>query len=201
VKIVSAEFVIAAGKASECPASDRIEIAASGRSNVGKSSLLNTLVRRKNLVNVSSTPGKTQRLNYFLVNDRFHLVDLPGYGFAQAPGSVRGQWRAMMQEYLRTRRQLVGVIQLVDSRHEPSREDREMVKWLQLEELSFCLVASKIDKLGRSKRPPALRAIAQALALPATQPLVPYSSETGEGRDMLLAWIDRTLTAAGRISP
>jgi GTP-binding protein EngB required for normal cell division len=76
-----------------------------------------------------------------------------------------------------------------------------MVKWLQLEELSFCLVASKIDKLGRSKRPPALRAIAQALALPATQPLVPYSSETGEGRDMLLAWIDRTLTAAGRISP
>jgi GTP-binding protein len=198
VKIVSAEFVITAGRASECPASERIEIAVSGRSNVGKSSLLNTLVRRKNLVNVSSTPGKTQRLNYFLVNDRFHLVDLPGYGFAQAPGSVRDQWRTMMQEYLRTRRQLAGVIQLVDSRHEPSREDREMVKWLQIEELSFCVVASKIDKLGQTKRPPALRAITQALALPATQPLVPYSSETGEGRDALLAWMDRTLTAAGR---
>jgi GTP-binding protein len=201
VKIVSAEFVITAGKASECPTSERAEIAVSGRSNVGKSSLLNTLLRRKNLVKVSNTPGKTRRLNYFLVNDWFHLVDLPGYGFAKAPGSMRDQWRAMMQEYLRTRRQLAGVIQLVDSRHEPSREDREMVKWLQTEELSFCLVASKIDKVGQTKRPPALRSITQALALPATQPLVPYSSETGEGRDALLAWMDRTLTAAGRSAP
>src|SRR5258705_6609474 len=100
---------------------------------------MNSLFGRKALVKVSSTPGKTQRLNYFLVNDRFHVVDLPGYGFAQAPDSVRDQWRGMMQEYLRTRRQLVGIVQLVDSRHEPSREDREMVKWLRGEELSFCL--------------------------------------------------------------
>ena len=201
MKIVSAEFVITAGKASECPASECIEIAVSGRSNVGKSSLMNNLMGRKSLVKVSSTPGKTQRLNYFLVNDRFHVVDLPGYGFAQAPASVRAQWRTMMQEYLHTRRQLVAVIQLVDSRHEPSREDREMVKWLQTEDLPFCLIASKIDKLGKTKRPPALRAITHALALPATQPLVPYSSETGEGRDALLAWMDRTLTAAGRSAP
>ena len=192
---------MSAGKASECPTSERLEIAVSGRSNVGKSSLLNTLLRRKNLVNVSSTPGKTQRLNYFLVNDRFHLVDLPGYGFALAPGSVRDQWRTMMQEYLRTRRQLAAVIQLVDSRHEPSREDREMVKWLQVEEVPFCLVASKIDKLGQTRRPPALRAITHALALSATQPLVPFSSETAEGRDAVLAWMDRMLTAAGRSAP
>ena len=196
VKIVSAEFVTSAGKASECPPGSRVEIAVSGRSNVGKSSLMNTLFRRKNLVKVSSTPGKTQRLNYFLVNDGFHVVDLPGYGFAQAPESVRDQWRRMMQEYLRTRQQLAAVIQLVDSRHEPSREDLEMVKWLVTEQLPFCLVASKIDKLSQTKRPPALRAITNALGLPATQPLVPYSSETGEGRTELLAWMDRTLEAA-----
>ena len=195
MKIVSAEFVTSAGKATECPPSPRPEIAVSGRSNVGKSSLLNSLFGRKKLVKVSSTPGKTQRLNYFLVNDRFHVVDLPGYGFAQAPDAVREQWRDMMQEYLRTRRQLVAVIQLVDSRHEPSREDREMVKWLRGEQLLFCLVASKIDKLGQSKRTRALRDITDALQVPATQALIPHSSETGEGKTELLAWMDRTLAA------
>jgi len=195
VKIVSAEFVTSAGKASECPPGPRLEIAVSGRSNVGKSSLMNSLLGRKKLVKVSSTPGKTQRLNYFLVNDRFHVVDLPGYGFAQAPDAVRDQWRDMMQEYLRTRRQLVAVIQLVDSRHEPSREDREMVKWLRGEQLPFCLVASKIDKLGQSKRTRALRDITDALQLPATQAMIPHSSETGEGKTELLAWMSATLEA------
>jgi GTP-binding protein len=199
VKIVSAEFVTSAGKASECPPGPRLEIAVSGRSNVGKSSLMNSLFGRKKLVKVSSTPGKTQRLNYFLVNDRFHVVDLPGYGFAQAPDAVRDQWRDMMQEYLRTRRQLVAVIQLVDSRHEPSREDREMVKWLRGEQLSFCLVASKIDKLGQSKRTRALRDITDALQVPATQALVPHSSETGEGKAELLAWMSEALEAASGI--
>jgi len=196
VKIVTAEFVTSAGKASECPPGPRLEIAVSGRSNVGKSSLLNSLFGRRKLVKVSSTPGKTQRLNYFLVNDRFHVVDLPGYGFANAPDSVRGEWRTMMQEYLRTRRQLTAVIQLVDSRHEPSREDREMVKWLLIEQLPFCLVASKIDKLGQSKRAPAIRTIRNALGVPANQAVVPHSSETGEGRTELLAWMSATLEAA-----
>jgi GTP-binding protein len=199
VKIISAEFVTSAGKATECPPSPRPEIAVSGRSNVGKSSLLNSLFGRKKLVKVSSTPGKTQRLNYFLVNDRFHVVDLPGYGFAQAPDAVREQWRDMMQEYLRTRRQLAAVIQLVDSRHEPSREDREMVKWLRGEQLLFCLVASKIDKLGQSKRTRALRDITDALQVPATQALIPHSSETGEGKTELLAWMDRTLAAVSGV--
>jgi len=196
VKIVTAEFVISAGSATECPREQRPEIAVSGRSNVGKSSLLNSMVGRKSLAMVSGTPGKTQRLNYFLVNRRFHVVDLPGYGFARAPKETRDQWRAMMQEYLRTRRQVVGIIQLVDSRHEPSREDREMVKWLRIEELPFCLVASKVDKLGQSKRAPALRAIMDALEVSSTQPLVPYSSHTGEGRSALLAWMGDTLEAA-----
>ena len=195
MKITSVEFVLSAGRARECPPGERVEIALSGRSNVGKSSLLNSLVGRKALAKVSGTPGKTQRLNYFLVNDRFHLVDLPGYGFAKAPESMRAQWRRMMQEYLRERRQLKAMIQLVDSRHEPSREDREMVQWLQDEAMPFVLVATKIDKLRAGQRQTALRAITRALELPASQPIVQHSSETGDGRSELLAWIGRTLEA------
>jgi GTP-binding protein len=196
VKILSAEFVLSASRAIECPKGPRLEIAVSGRSNVGKSSMLNSVLGRRKLAKVSDTTGKTQLLNYFLINDRFHLVDLPGYGYAKAPESLRDQWRSMMQGYLRTRRQLVGMIQLVDSRHEPSREDREMVKWLMIEQLPFCLIASKIDKLSSTKRAPALRMITRELGVPATQVIVPYSSETGEGRSELLAWMDQTLTAA-----
>lgn len=196
MKVTSVGFLLSAGNARECPNSPFAEIAVSGRSNVGKSSLLNSLFGRKSLVKVSSTPGKTQRLNYFVVNDAFHLVDLPGYGYAKASGPMRNAWGRMMQEYLRTRQQLVAMIQLVDSRHEPSREDREMVQWLLDEQLPFCLVATKMDKLRSAQRAPALKAIVTALELPSTQPLVPYSVETGEGRKELLAWIGQTLEAA-----
>ena len=199
MKINSVEFVMSAGNASECPPGTLAEIAVSGRSNVGKSSLLNSLLGRKSLANVSGTPGKTQRLNYFLVNEQFHLVDLPGYGYARAPDSVRNRWRKMMQEYLRTRRQLVAIIQLVDSRHKPSREDLEMVRWLLDEHLPFCLVATKMDKLRQGERQPALRVITEALEVPATQPLAPYSSHTGEGRDALRSWIKHTLDGAAEV--
>ncbi len=196
MKITAVQFVISAGKSSECPEGPRVEIAVSGRSNVGKSSLLNSLFGRKDMVKVSGTPGKTQRLNYFLVNEQFHIVDLPGYGYAKAPESVRNQWRRMMQEYLRTRRQLMAVIQLVDSRHVPSREDREMVQWLLGEAMPFCLVMTKTDKLRQSERQPARRAIVNALELPGTQLVVPHSSNTGEGRAALLAWIGQALESA-----
>jgi GTP-binding protein len=193
VKIDSVEFVMSAGSARECPEGAIAEIAVSGRSNVGKSSLLNSLFGRRSLVKVSGTPGKTQRLNYFVVNASFHVVDLPGYGYAKASGGARNQWGRMMQEYLRTRGQLVAVVQLVDSRHAPSREDREMVQWLRDEQMPFCLVATKSDKLAPTKRLPAVRAIARELELPATQATVAYSSETGDGRTELLAWIGQVL--------
>ncbi|NOT32959.1 MAG: YihA family ribosome biogenesis GTP-binding protein [Candidatus Eisenbacteria bacterium] len=195
MKINSVEFVMSAGNARECPEGALPEIAVSGRSNVGKSSLMNSLFGRKDLVMVSATPGKTQRLNYFLVNEKFHIVDLPGYGFAKAPPKVREQWARMMQEFLRTRRQLVAMIQLVDVRHDPSREDREMVRWLLDERMPFCLVATKTDKLASSKREPAMRAIATTLELPADQPMVGYSSHAGEGRPALLAWVGQALSA------
>ena len=196
MKLISAEFVLSAGNARECPEGEMAEIAFSGRSNVGKSTLLNSILGRRALAKVSGTPGKTQRLNYFLVNDRFHFVDLPGYGYAKAAESSRKQWRGMMQQYLQKRRQLVAMIQLVDCRHEPSREDREMVQWLLDEQMPFCLVATKFDKLRHAQREPALRTIVKVLKLPSTQPLVAYSSNTGEGRGELLAWIEQTIEAA-----
>jgi len=196
MRIDQVEFVLSAGNARECPAGPAPEIAVSGRSNVGKSSLLNVLFARKNLVKVSGTPGKTQRLNYFLVNDAFHVVDLPGYGFAKAPAHARDEWSRMMQQYLRTRTQLVAIVQLVDIRHEPSKEDREMVQWLVDEQMPFCLVATKSDKLAPTKREPALRAIARSLGLPPDQPQVCSSSETGEGKQPLLSWMGQVLAAA-----
>ncbi len=193
MKIESVEFVMSAGKASECPEGELPEIAVSGRSNVGKSSLMNSLFGRKSMVKVSRTPGKTQRLNYFLVNEAFHVVDLPGYGFAKAPGKLRDEWSRMMQEYLQSRRQLVAMLQLVDSRHDPSREDREMVKWLRTQGLPFCLVATKVDKIAPTKRLAAVKAIARELALPESQPLLGFSSHEGEGRGALLSWLGQVI--------
>jgi GTP-binding protein len=191
------EFVMSAGHASECPDTGFPEIAMSGRSNVGKSSLLNALFGRKKLALVSGTPGKTQRLNYFLVNGRYYVVDLPGYGYAKAPGKQRNQWGGMMQQYLQERETLVGVVQLVDSRHEPSREDREMVQWLREEQMPFCLVGTKVDKLGSSKRQAAVNAIVRSLELPSDQAAIPWSSETGEGRPALFAWMEAAFESAG----
>lgn len=198
MKIESVEFVLSAGDVAECPDVEMAEIACSGRSNVGKSSLLNFLFGRRALAKVSGTPGKTQRLNFFIVNERFHVVDLPGYGFAKASGTLRNQWSRMMQGYLRKRRQLVGLLQLVDSRHPPSKEDREMVQWLVAEGLPFCLVATKGDKVAPSKRPAMLRALARELDLPPEQPMVCASSHAGDGRKELLAWIAAAVEAAER---
>jgi len=189
VKIASVEFVTSAGGLQECPNRPLPEIAVSGRSNVGKSSLLNSLLGRHAMARVSRTPGKTQRLNFFLVNQNFHLVDLPGYGYAKVPAAVRGNWSGMMQGYLQGREQLRGLVQLVDARHEPSRDDREMVQWLLDEQLAFCLVPTKMDKLRQGERKPAISTLLRILHLPSDQPVVPYSSVTDEGREGLLQWI------------
>jgi GTP-binding protein len=120
-------------------------------------------------------------------------VDLPGYGYARAPESARREWSRMMQGYLRQREQLVAVVQLVDPRHAPSPEDREMLAWLASEKIPFCLVPTKMDKLRPGERRAAVARLLAALELPADQPVVPYSSRTSDGRDALLAWIENTL--------
>lgn len=201
MRIESVQLVRSAAHLEDLPNSDRIEIAVSGRSNVGKSSLLNSLFGGKAQARVSRTPGKTQLLHFFRVNERFHLVDLPGYGYAAVPEAVQRRWRRTMQGYLQRRRQLVGVLQLLDCRHAPSQDDRAMLDWLVAEELRFCLVLTKVDKLKRGERTSAMRRLLQDLELPGDLPLVPHSSVSVEGRNEILAWIETLLGAVPRALP
>lgn len=166
------------------PVSELPEIAFSGRSNVGKSSLLNALVRRKALARVSSTPGKTREINFFRVNDAFHLVDLPGYGYARVSKAARSAWRPLIEGYLRTSEHLRGVVQLIDSRHLPSDEDHRMMQFLASLGVPTIVVATKVDKLKRSERGATLAALAQQLGIDDDQ-VIPFSAHTGEGRDEL----------------
>ena len=166
------------------PVSELPEIAFSGRSNVGKSSLLNTLVRRKALARISATPGKTREINFFRVNDAFHLVDLPGYGYARVSKAARHAWRPLIEGYLRTSRHLRGVVQLVDARHEPSADDLRMMDFLASLGVPTIVVATKVDKLSRSERDSTLTALATHLGIEEDQ-LIPFSARTGEGRDDL----------------
>jgi len=197
VKIESVTFRTSAADLAGCPRDVLPEIAISGRSNVGKSSLLNMLLRRKGLARVSATPGKTQLLNFFLVNERFHLVDLPGYGYARVPGDVQRTWQTMMQAYLQCRETLAGVIQLLDCRHAPSVQDRQMVQWLLEVDLPFCLVLTKMDKLKQGQRSRAsstvVRSLSEDLDLPDDLPILQTSSRTGSGQIDLLRWIDWVL--------
>ncbi|MGQ0712227.1 MAG: ribosome biogenesis GTP-binding protein YihA/YsxC [Gemmatimonadaceae bacterium] len=166
------------------PESELPEIAFSGRSNVGKSSLLNALVRRKAMARVSSTPGKTREINFFRVNDAFHLVDLPGYGYARVSKAARDAWRPLIEGYLRTSEQLRGVVQLVDARHAPSPDDHRMMQFLGSLGVPTIVVATKVDKLSRAEREPTLGALAAQLAIDDDQ-LIAFSVRTGEGRDEL----------------
>ncbi|HET7563634.1 MAG TPA: ribosome biogenesis GTP-binding protein YihA/YsxC [Gemmatimonadaceae bacterium] len=166
------------------PATTLPEIAFSGRSNVGKSSLLNTLVRRKALARVSQTPGKTREINFYGVNDAFTLVDLPGYGYAQISKREREQWRPLIEGYLRTSEQLRGVVQLIDARHDPSALDTQMLAFLADLGAPTVVALTKVDKLQPSERAARLERTVQQLELDEEQ-VIPFSSVTREGRDDL----------------
>jgi len=167
------------------------QIAFSGRSNVGKSSLINTLLRRNRskIAHVSAQPGKTQALNFYRVNDEFFLVDLPGYGYARVPTSMRDAWAALIDWYLAESSEVRGVVHLVDARHEPTEHDHRMVGYLAELHLPALIVLTKVDKLKQSQRQESIRRALDTLALDESQ-LVPFSSKTGEGRDDLLAALD-----------
>ena len=166
------------------PASELPEIAFSGRSNVGKSSLLNKLVKRKALARVSATPGKTREINFFRVNDAFHLVDLPGYGYARVSRTAREAWRPLIEGYLQTSEQLRGVVQLIDARHAPSDDDLRMLDFLAAVGVPTIVVATKVDKLSKAERSQTLASLAARLDIEDEQ-LIPFSARTGEGRDEL----------------
>lgn len=183
MKITSAEFVLGVANLRQLPREDRKEIAFLGRSNVGKSSLINTLCSRKSLARSSSSPGKTRELNYYLINKQFHYVDLPGYGFAKVPEQIRSSWGKLIEQYLKTRRQLVLVVVLVDSRHEPTALDMMMVGWLEYYDIPFLVALTKADKLPRSKVAHYVQD-AKSIFAPFTkcQDVIPFSAITGEGK-------------------
>lgn len=160
------------------------EIAFSGRSNVGKSSLLNTLVRRKTFARVSATPGKTREINFFEVNRRFLLVDLPGYGYARVSKERRAEWRPLIESYIRGSSRLRGVVQLLDARHDPSEDDMKMFEFLADVGTPTIVAATKIDKLTRAQVAGRIRAITNIVGLEEEQ-VIPFSSVTGVGRDEL----------------
>lgn len=149
--IKSSSYAVSAVREDQYPKDDLPEIALSGRSNVGKSSLINTLLNRKNLARTSSQPGKTQTLNFYLVNDEFYLVDVPGYGYARVSQKKRQEFGEMIQDYLETRSNLKGLVILIDSRHEPTKDDIAMYNYAQYLNLPILVVCTKIDKIKRSQ--------------------------------------------------
>lgn len=183
--IKQAEFITSVGLGSEYPPPSEtgVEIALVGKSNVGKSSLINSLCNNYKLARVSASPGKTRLINYFTINRQFYLVDLPGYGFAKAPKTEKEKWGQLMEQYLSSGR-VTHLFLLLDIRHEPTAEDKQMFQWVLYYGVPFTLVATKSDKLAKSKRRQAANAAAKLLGAPPAA--LPYSGETGEGRAELL---------------
>jgi len=194
MKIRSVEFVQSVADPDDPLPGALPQIAFAGRSNVGKSSLINTLLRRtrKKIAHVSGEPGKTRLLNFFRVNDRFFLVDLPGYGFARVPDEMRDQWAHLVEGYLARSDGPVAVVQLIDVRRDPMPDDQKMLEYLASLGVPALVILTKVDKLKRSQRAVQLRELPKALGLDPEQ-VIPFSSKTGEGRDVLLAAIDRLL--------
>jgi len=173
------------------PTEIKPEIAFVGRSNVGKSSLINALMNRKALARVSGSPGKTRTINFYNIENKLYFVDLPGYGYAKAPKHEKEKWGKMIEAYLKNREQLRCIIQLIDIRHPPSPLDLQMHEWLAYYGFKMVFVLTKLDKLKRSQVPSHIKAIRLGLGLPGdADNLLPFSSETKQGRDELLAKIE-----------
>jgi len=192
MKITSAKFTAAAVTPDSLPPGRGPEIAFLGRSNVGKSSLINSLLKVNGLARTSSTPGRTQSINFFLINEAFYFVDLPGYGYAKASKEKRREWGELIEGYLAQRERLVLSILIVDARHEPSPLDIQMKSWLQHFELPFLIVSTKIDKLKANERRKAWQSARQVLE---TERIVPYSAVTREGAPAIWNEIRASMTA------
>jgi len=183
MEIKTAVYELTAFKPEQYPKSILPEIAFVGRSNVGKSSLINALVNRKNLARESVTPGKTRGLNFYNIDRRLYFVDLPGYGYAKVSKAEKEFWGRMIDTYLHTRNQLELIIMLVDIRHTPSVDDQTMYQWLAAQNKPNLVVAAKLDKILRSQTNQRLQDIRQTLELNEKAPLIPFSAETKQGRD------------------
>lgn len=191
MKITHAEFVISAVKRDQMPTDGLPEIALAGRSNVGKSSLINKMIQRKNLARTSSVPGKTQTLNYYRINEQFYFVDLPGYGFAKVSKTQRAAWGKMIESYLLGREYLKLLLHVIDLRHPPTADDRMMFEWLNHFQIPFIIVATKADKVPKTHILRHVKTIRQDFGLSADIPLLTFSAETGLGRDELWSMIQQ----------
>ena len=192
MKIHSAEFLLSASTTRQFPAATLPEIAFAGRSNVGKSTLINSLLNRKKLVKTSATPGKTQLINFFKVNDQFYFVDLPGYGYAKVPESVRRKWQNLVEAYLSERETLRNVVLIIDCRHNPTVQDRQLLEWLEYYQRPSLIVASKIDKLKRGQVQKHLQKIKHDLSIESV-PLGHSSMQYGRREEIwkkLIRWIE-----------
>ena len=193
MKIKKSDIEAVAVKPSQYPPDNLKEIAFAGRSNVGKSSLLNLITGRKKLAKVSGSPGKTRTINFYLINDAFRIVDLPGYGYAKVSKSVSQDWGAMMEKYLQGRENLIKVIQLVDIRHQPSKQDVEMYDYLRYYGLDGIVVATKADKVSRNQIPKQIKQIRQTLGLGKEDIVIPVSALKRTGYEELLDVIEELL--------
>lgn len=192
MNVRSADFVTSAPTLARCPEPTWPEIAFAGRSNVGKSSLINDLLNRRGLVRTSSTPGRTQLLNFFAINESLYFVDLPGYGFARAPRAVREQWQPMVHGYLRGRSTLKAVVWLLDVRRDPSSEDLQFLDWLEENEIPTIPVITKVDKVSRNELARRKARIAASTGL-AADLFTPYSVLNRQGHDEVWELIAMTL--------
>ncbi len=181
IKNVDLETVC--GITSRLPENELPEIAFAGKSNVGKSSLINTLMNRKSYARISATPGKTQTINFYNINQEFYLVDLPGYGYAKVSQQEKQKWGQMVERYLHGSKQLRQVFLLIDIRHDPSANDKLMYDWIAAQGYAPIIIATKLDKIKRSQKDKQVKAIRQGLGLPSGTAVIPFSSVTKQGRE------------------
>lgn len=192
MEIKRADFVTSMARYGDFPGRGLRQIAVVGKSNVGKSSLINRLCNRRGLARTSSTPGKTRLINVFLLNEAFHLVDLPGYGYAKVDKQEKNRWGVMMQEYFEQAEELCHVLTLVDIRHEPTQDDVQMNTFLRQMGIPFTVIATKADKISRGARQKQLAPICRALLVQPWE-IICFSSEDGSGRDKLLETMEQAL--------
>lgn len=196
MRITKSDIETVAVKPSQYPEADKFEIAFAGRSNVGKSSLLNLLTGRKSLARVSGSPGKTRTINFYIINDEFRIVDLPGYGYARVSKSESEKWGQMMESYLENRPTLLKVVQLVDIRHKPSAQDVQMYEYLKYYGLDGIVVATKADKVSNNERQKCLKVIKETLNMNKGDIIIPVSALKKSGQDKLLDVMEELLETA-----
>ena len=188
IKSINLETVC--GITSTLPDNDRPEVAFAGKSNVGKSSMINALMNRKSYARISATPGKTQTINFYNINDALYLVDLPGYGYARVSEKEKEQWGRMIERYLHSSSQLKAVFLLIDIRHDPSANDRLMYKWIVDQGYQPVIIATKLDKIKRSQVQKHVKMLKEGLALVPGTTVIPFSSVTKQGRDEIWELIE-----------